>query len=127
MTVNLIDARLLRQLGSAVIDDRLGDFATLQDNAVIQLAKMLEVHTNSNTLARAPGESAAPAAYESYLKALSYLQRYDKPGNLDTAIQLLRAAVNSDPHFALGFARLAEAEWLKYKATNDPRSTWIRL
>ena len=33
--------------------------------------------------------AAAPAAYESYVKALGYMQRYDKPGNLDQAIAAL--------------------------------------
>ncbi|MBI3280743.1 MAG: protein kinase [Acidobacteria bacterium] len=121
LTLNLIDARTLRQLGSAVIDERLGDFSALQDNAVRRLARMLEVEISPGTLGRAPGESAAPAAYESYLKGLSFLQRYDKPGNLDSAIQLFDDATRSDPRFALAYAKLAETELLKYRATNDAR------
>jgi serine/threonine-protein kinase len=41
-----------------------------------------------------------PGAYESYLKALGYIQRYDKPGNLDLAIAALDSALEKDPRFA---------------------------
>jgi serine/threonine-protein kinase len=51
------------------------------------------------------------------------MQRYDKPGNLDSAIQALTSAVSSDPHFAVGFAALGEAYRLKYQVDHDPR--WI--
>jgi eukaryotic-like serine/threonine-protein kinase len=119
LTVNLIDTRTLRLLGSKVIDDRFGNFATLQDNAVTELAKMLAVESASNAAPRPNGESAMPAAYESYLKGLSYLQRYDKPGNLDTAIQLFDVAVKSDPRFALAFSRRGEAERLKYRLNHE--------
>jgi serine/threonine-protein kinase len=123
LTVNLIDtsASPPRQVGSEVIDDRMGNFSAVQDKAVTSLAKLLDVEMNPRALGVARGEgSAAPAAYESYLKGLSYLQRYDKPGNLDTAIQLLEAAVKSDPRFALAYARLGEAQWEKHRFQPDP-------
>jgi serine/threonine-protein kinase len=64
-----------------------------------------------------------PAAYDSYLKGRSYLQRYDKPGNLETAISLLEGTVRADPQFVLGFAALGEAYWQKYRIASDPR--WL--
>jgi serine/threonine-protein kinase len=119
LTVNLIDTGTLRQLGSSVIDDRFGDFSALQDKAVTTLARMLAVEIGTKPMPGANGESATPAAYESYLKGLSFLQRYDKPGNLDTATQFFDSAVKTDPRFALAFARLAEAERLKYALNHD--------
>jgi serine/threonine-protein kinase len=62
-------------------------------------------------------------AYEDYLAALGYMQRYDKPGNLDSAISLLQNALKSDPRFALGLARLGEAYRLKYAV--DPNPKWL--
>ena len=60
-----------------------------------------------------------PAAYESYLKALGYIQRYEKPENLDKAIVLLKQAVGADPNFTLAFASLGEAYSLKARLTKD--------
>jgi len=59
---------------------------------------------------------------ESYLKALGYLQRYNKPGNPDLAISVLKAAVEQNPRFALGFATLGEAYRLKFLMDHDPAS-----
>lgn len=70
----------------------------------------------------ASGE-AKPAAYEEYLKAVSYMQRYDKPGNLDHAIESLEQATRADPRFALAYAQLGEAYCLKYQLDRDPK--WL--
>jgi len=69
------------------------------------------------------GGSVAPAAYESYLKALGFMQRYDKPGNLDQAVEALRLSIEKDPRFALGYAQLGEAYRLKYKV--DRNTKWL--
>jgi serine/threonine-protein kinase len=122
LTVNLIDAKDLRQIGSASFEDRAGDLATLQDEAVSQLAKLMHINVTGDML-RATGGSVNPAAYESYLKALGYIQRYDTPGNLDFAITALEDAVKTDPHFALGFSELGEAYRLKNQV--DPNPKWI--
>src|SRR5262249_40978239 len=43
LTVNLINAKTLRQIGSARLEDRAGDLATLQDETVSRLAKMMGI------------------------------------------------------------------------------------
>ena len=63
------------------------------------------------------------AAYDSYLKGHNYLERYDKPANIEAAIAQFQAAVAADPNFALGFAGLGEAYWDKYRIYRDPQ--WI--
>jgi tetratricopeptide (TPR) repeat protein len=122
LTVNLIDTKNLRQIGSASFEDRAGDLATLQDEAVAKLAKLMHIDVTPEML-RATGGSANPAAYESYLKALGYILRYDTAGNLDLAITALKAAVKTDPQFALGFAELGEAYRLKNAV--DPNPRWL--
>jgi eukaryotic-like serine/threonine-protein kinase len=122
LTVNLIDAKNLRQIGSASFEDRAGDLATLQDEAVAKLAKLMHINVTPEML-RATGGSANPAAYKSYLKALGYVLRYDTPGNLDLAITALKAAVKTDPQFALGFAELGEA--YRLKNATDPNPRWL--
>jgi serine/threonine-protein kinase len=66
-----------------------------------------------------PGESAKPAAYESYLAAAPFLKRYEKVENLDKAITLLKDAVKADPGFALAFAALGDAYRRKFDITRD--------
>jgi eukaryotic-like serine/threonine-protein kinase len=123
LTVNLIDTRTSppRQIGSEVVDDRQGDFSAVQDKAVVTLARLLAVELNPRALGRSTGESGAtPGAYENYLKGVGFLQRYDKTGNLDTAIQLFEKASQEDPRFALAYARLGEAIWMKTRVNPDP-------
>ncbi|HLK03108.1 MAG TPA: protein kinase [Candidatus Acidoferrum sp.] len=122
LTVNLIDAKDLRQLGSAVLDDRAGDLSSLQDEAVARLGRLMNINVSAEML-RATGGRASPAAYELYLKALGLMQRYDKPGNLDQAVNALNDAVHADPQFALGYASLGEAYRLRNQV--DPNPRWI--
>ncbi len=122
LTVNLVDTKTLRQIGSMTLDDRAGDFSTLEDEAVARLAKLMHVEVTPEML-RTTGAAVNAGAYESYLKALGYIQRFDKAGNLDLAIAELGSAVKADPRFALGFAQLGEAYRTKYKLDKDKK--WI--
>jgi eukaryotic-like serine/threonine-protein kinase len=118
LTLNLVDAKRLRQMGSEEIEEDTGDLAAIEDDAIVRLARLLKVRVPESGLAQ-PG-SVSRSAYESYLKALGYLQRYDKPGNLDRAIDALNSATQSDPRFALSYATLGEAYRLKFQMDNHP-------
>jgi eukaryotic-like serine/threonine-protein kinase len=73
--------------------------------------------------AQTPAGSAPPGTYESYLKALAYLQRYDQPGNPDLAISALNSAIEKNPRFALGYAALGKAYRLKFLMDHHP--AWV--
>ncbi len=122
LTVNLVKTKNLRQIGSVDLEDRAGDFSSLEDEAVARIAKLMRIELTPEML-RATGGSVNAAAYELYLRALGYTQRYDKPGNLDLAIAALDDAVKADPRFALGFAQLGEAYRLKYRLDKDKK--WL--
>ena len=124
LTINLIRTKDVRQEGSLSLQDPAGDFAALQDQAVSGLARLMHVEVPATAL-RASDGPAAPAAYESYLKALGYMQRYDKPGNLELAVDALTGAVRTDSQFALGYAALGEAYRLKYQL--DKNLKWTEL
>ena len=126
LTVNLIRTKDVRQEGSLSLQDPSGDFAALQDQAVSGLARLMHVEVPATALHTADG-SSAPAAYESYLKALGLMQRYDKPGNLDQAIDSLSSAIATDPQFALGYAGLGQAYLLKYQLDKNPKWTELAL
>jgi serine/threonine protein kinase/tetratricopeptide (TPR) repeat protein len=123
LNVNLIDTKNLRQIGAADVDDSSGNLAALQDQVIARLAKLMHVSAPAETTAGGGSASGNPAAYESYLKALGYVQRYDTPGNLDLAITALKQAVQTDPQFALGYAELGEA--YRRKNQMDPNPKWI--
>ena len=79
LTVNLIDTKNLRQVGSAMLEDPAGDLSTLEDEAVSRLAKLMNISVTADML-RNTGGSLNPAAYEDYLTALGYTQRYRQAG-----------------------------------------------
>lgn len=122
LNLALIDTRNLRQIGSADVEDPTGDLSMLQDEALSKLAGLMKVSLNATGL-HGEGGSSNPAAYEDYLKALGYMERWDKEGNLDLAINSLQQAVQTDPHFALAYAQLGTAYQLKNRKTQDPR--WL--
>ncbi len=89
-----------------------------------RLGRLMNISTGDDS-ARGGGELIAGVAYEDYLAAVGYIQRFDKPGNLDSAVSALQNAVRTDPRFALGFARLAQVYILKYELDSDPK--WLQL
>ena len=122
LTVNLIDTKNMRQLGSAMLEDPAGDLSTLEDEAISRLAKLMNITVTADML-RNTGGRVNPAAYEGYLTALGLMQRYDKPGNLDAAIGALENSLKADPGFALAYAQIGEAYRIKSSVEQNPR--WL--
>ncbi|MGB6975243.1 MAG: protein kinase [Terracidiphilus sp.] len=118
LTVNLIDTKQMRQIGSADLEDPAGDLSTLENEAVARLARLMDISVTADML-HATGGSLNPAAYEDYLTALGYMQRVDKPDNLNLAITALQNSIQTDPRFALGYAQLGEAYRQKYEREQD--------
>jgi eukaryotic-like serine/threonine-protein kinase len=122
LTVVLVDSKLLRQIGSAELEDHSGNLVALQHDAVSHLARMMKVKVSETSFVP-NDDNVTPSAYELYLKALAYMQRYDKPGNPDIAITALNSAIAKDPDFALGYATLGEALRLKFLMDHHP--VWV--
>ncbi len=124
LMLNIIDAVNIRQLGAAIVEDPGGDLIALQDMSVARLAKLLRVTVRASGSNRAD-RTSTPAAYETYLKGVGFLRRYDKPGNLDAAIAAFEQAMAADTKDALALAGLGEAYWTKYTFDKDNR--WVEL
>jgi tetratricopeptide (TPR) repeat protein len=122
LIVNLISTKPVRQLASADFEDVSGNFSLVQDEAVEKLSRVMNV-AGGASIVLAGEKTSVPGVYESYLKALGYMQRYDKPGNLDLAVEELTSATQRDPTFALAFAQLGEAYRQKY--TLDKNLDWL--
>lgn len=120
LTMDVIDAKSIRLLGSASVQESLLSEASVDDEAVQRIASILRLGVRPG----APPNTAVGSAYDAYLQGRGYLQRFDKPGNLDQAIQLFQQATAADPQFALGFASLGEAYWDKYRLDQNPE--WLK-
>jgi serine/threonine protein kinase/tetratricopeptide (TPR) repeat protein len=122
LNLNLINTENLRLIGSVDVVDQAGDLSALQDEAVSRLAHLMDLPVSAEMLHNTGG-SVVPAAYEDYLTALGYMQRYDKAGNLDRVINILNESIKTDPKFALGYGQLGEAYRLKYQL--DKNQHWL--
>jgi serine/threonine-protein kinase len=122
LTINLVDAGTLRQLDARSIDTEAKDISVLQDGVLLEVADMLEVKLPSRAKqVLAAGETNVPGAYQFYMQGRGYLQRYETAGNIETAIDLFKRALNQDSKYAQAYAGLGEAYWRKFEATKDPQ------
>ncbi|MGE5798024.1 MAG: tetratricopeptide repeat protein, partial [Ignavibacteria bacterium] len=120
LTLNLIDARNLRQLNSSIIDISFKDISSTQNEAVIKLLEMLniELEPELKDILDA-GKTSVPKAYEYYVQGRGKLQRYENLDNVEEAINLFRMAAKIDTNYALAFAGLGEAYWRCYEITQN--------
>jgi tetratricopeptide (TPR) repeat protein len=71
------------------------------------------------------GRTSVPDAFDSYTQGRGYLHRFDKPGNVDRAIDAFQQAIHKDPRYALAYAGLGEAYWRNFERTKDVQ--WLEL
>jgi serine/threonine protein kinase/Tfp pilus assembly protein PilF len=119
---NLVDTRSETQIAARSIASPIDQLNGLQDQVVREVANLLELQLQSKAYSLlAAGQTSNASAYDLYLQARGYLDRWDKPGNLERAMELLKTAVNRDPHYALGYAALSQANWLEYSLTRETK------
>ena len=120
LTINLIDAKNLRQLKSNVIDISGDNILNIQTEMVLKLIEMLDIQPDERIQGTiAQGITDIPVASSYYLNGQGYLHRYLHNDNLESAVKLFKQAVKEDPNYALAYAALGESYWKKYEATND--------
>jgi serine/threonine-protein kinase len=120
LTLVIRDRRRARA-DTVTVQSEAGDIGLLEDRAAVGVAQVLEMQTDAQVSAALwrTGTSVA-AAYEPYLRGLSHLQRWDKPGELEEARADFARSAGVDPQFAPAQAGLAEAARLAYLASRDP-------
>jgi serine/threonine protein kinase/tetratricopeptide (TPR) repeat protein len=121
LTLNLVDAAQLVQIGSRTIDIATGREVVTQDSVISAATALLALEIEPGAQkAMLAGGTAAPGAYELFVKGRGYLQRFDRGAeNIDLAIDTLSRAVAADPQYALAHTALGEAYWRKYDATKQ--------
>ncbi|MBI1750425.1 MAG: tetratricopeptide repeat protein [Acidobacteria bacterium] len=124
VTYSLVDARNRRVLQADSITEAMADPFAMEDRVVDGALRMLElkVQPEEREVLTAHGTTVA-SAYDFYLRGRGYLQNYDKPENLDGAVSVFEQALKLDPDYALAYAGLGDAYWLKYEAHNEAR--WV--
>jgi serine/threonine protein kinase/tetratricopeptide (TPR) repeat protein len=120
INLSLVDAKTEKQLRTETITEPVNDLFRLQDQVVLKASRMLELQLSaSNTSSLTAHGTAVLTAYDFYVQGIGYLQRYERPENVETSINLFRRAIKEDPSYAQAQAALAQAYWYKYSATKD--------
>ena len=116
VTVVLIDAAAQKQLGGDTVDFARDDPFALEDRIVANVLAMLEIKPTRDEEARLISHGTVyPQVYSNYLKGRGYLQDYEKPESIESAIEILSSTLNLDPGYGSAYAALGEAYWLKYE------------
>jgi serine/threonine protein kinase/Tfp pilus assembly protein PilF len=118
----LIDTKTGKQLRTGIITERTNNLLSLQDHVVLEVSHMLQLELSPNdSVSLTAHGTSAPAAYDYYVQGVGYLQRYERPENVEIAINLLRRSIQEDATYAQAHAALAQAYWYKYSATKEPQ------
>ena len=122
VTLNLVDAVKLVQLGARTIDITAGRGVMTQDTVADAATALLALELDPGAEeAMTAGGTSAPDAYELYVTGRGYLHRFDRGvENIDQAIETLGRALAIDPRYAAAHTALAEAYWRKYEVARDP-------
>ena len=116
----LVDAVTLRQIDAFSVTTAAGDPFALQDQVFTWAAGVLLLNLKTGerqTLAKAG--TRVPGALDLYLEGRGYALDYQKPGNIDAAIDRFTRAIARDPLFPAAHAGLGGALWLKYEASRE--------
>jgi len=62
--------------------------------------------------------------YQLYEEGMHHLERYDREGYVEAAIERFESAVELDPEYAPAWNGLAVAQWRQYRAKRDP--VWLQ-
>ncbi len=105
-------------LSHAAITEPLGtDF---HEQLFSQLAGLLDIElTAAQIQAIQRAAPRDPDAYSFYLQGLGYLERYDKEGYIDYAIQQFNRSIQADSTYGPAHAGLCEATWEKFFNNSD--------
>jgi serine/threonine-protein kinase len=123
----LVDAATQRPLGASTITAATGDIFALEDKVVNKALEILalEIPRTQRESARVRADTK-PEAYQHYLRGLGYLEEYEKPENIQSAIAEFGQALQVDPNYGRAYAGMGEAYWLGFQESNRTND-WITL
>ena len=121
LLLTLIDTETRRILASGQVDADSGSALAIQDRAVLEVARMLQVEVLPRAREMlAAGGTDDDEANALYLRGRGLLREQQSVTDVEQAARVLRQAVRRDPGFALAHAALGQALWQAYTYTSDP-------
>ena len=120
ISYSLVDTSNLTQLRADTVTVSSGKPFEVEDRVLESILTQLglELRPQERTTLFAHG-TQEPAAYDYYLRGRGYLQEYERPENLESAITVFRNALKTDPNYALAYAGLGEAYLHRSEHSDD--------
>lgn len=120
----LVDTSTGRQTRAETITGDVSDPFAFQDRVAAGAVQMLELELKpQERQALLVHGTQVAGAYDFYLQGRGYLENYDKPENIESAISVFERALSLDPNYALVYAGLGEAYWKRYESRKDAQ--WV--
>lgn len=125
VTAQLIRAATDKHLWAATYERDFRDILALQDDVASAIAKQIETRLGGpQPLPLVKAQPISPEAYETYLKANSYLDQFD----LQKSIDYYNQAIKLDPNYAPAYAHMARAYFfLGFFSAIPPQQAWGKV
>jgi serine/threonine protein kinase/tetratricopeptide (TPR) repeat protein len=124
---SLVDAATQRQLNARTITAAADDIFSLEDQVVNEALDILSAEIPPARRASVQTQpDTKPEAYQHYLRGIGYLQEYQKPENIQSAIAEFGQALQVDSNYGRAYAGMGEAYWRGFRQSNRTNN-WIVL
>jgi serine/threonine protein kinase/tetratricopeptide (TPR) repeat protein len=125
ITWSLVDPRTHTQIAANTITGNADDIFGLQDNLFAEVLEKLPLVVDSGRQQSLRGRpDTKPAAYDFYLRARGYLEDYQHPDNLESAIDQFERAIAIDKNYAPAYAAMGLAYTTGFQWKNRGKD-WI--
>jgi serine/threonine protein kinase/tetratricopeptide (TPR) repeat protein len=125
VTAQLIRAATDKHIWAESFERNFHDVLALQDDVASAIARQVQARMGGPIpLPLANPHAIAPEAYETYLKANSYLDQFD----LQKSIDYYNQAIKLDPNYAPAYAHMARAYFfLGFFSAIPPKQAWGKV
>ncbi len=125
ITWSLVDPRTHTQIAANTITGNADDIFGLQDNLFAEVLEKLPTAVDPGRQQSLRGRPATkPAAYDFYLRGRGYLEDYQHPDNIESAIAQFERAIAVDKNYAPAYAAMGLAYTAGFQWMNRSKD-WI--
>jgi serine/threonine-protein kinase len=125
ITWSLVDPRTHTQIAANTITGNANDIFGLQDNLFAEVLEKLPLVVDPGRQQSLRGRpDTKPAAYDFYLRGRGYLEDYQHPDNIESAITQFERAIAVDKNYAPAYAAMGLAYNAGFQSMNRGKD-WI--